>query len=98
MDDEFAFMILEIVSEIPKGKVASYGQIAKLAGFPKNARKVGKVMSNVELFGEYPCHRVVHSDGKLVEGWKMQKKLLEKEGIIFKKNFTVDMKKYQWDI
>ena len=98
MDDEFAFIILEMVSEIPKGKVASYGQIAKLAGFPKNARKVGKVMSNAELFGEYPCHRVVHSDGKLVRGWKMQKTLLEKEGIIFKKSTTVDMKKYQWEI
>lgn len=98
MDEDFAFMILEVVSEIPSGKVASYGQIAKLAGFPKNARKVGKVMSNAELYGdEYPCHRVVHSDGKLVHGWKMQKILLAKEGIVFKKEFAVDMKKYQWE-
>lgn len=96
MDDEFAFLVLSIVSEVPKGKVASYGQIAKLAGYPKNARKVGKVLSNAEFFGRFPCHRIIHSNGKLVQGWKEQQGILEREGIVFKKDNVVDMKKYQW--
>ena len=96
MDDEFAYLILSVVSEIPEGKVSSYGQIAKLAGYPKNARKVGKVLSNAEFFGRFPCHRVIHSDGKLVQGWYEQQDLLEREGIVFTRNGVVNMKKYQW--
>lgn len=96
MDDEFVFLVLSIVDEIPKGRVASYRQIAKLAGYPKNARKVGKVLSNAALYGEFPCHRVIHSDGTLVEGWSEQQSLLEKEGIVFYKNNRVSMRTYQW--
>ncbi|MFV0394716.1 MAG: MGMT family protein [Coprobacillaceae bacterium] len=96
MDDEFAYLILSVVSEIPEGKVSSYGQIAKLAGYPKNARKVGKVLSNAEFFGRFPCHRVIHSDGKLVQGWYEQQDLLEREGIVFTRSGVVNMKKYQW--
>lgn len=96
MDDEFAFLVLSIVNEIPKGRVASYGQIAKLAGYPKNARKVGKVLSNASLYGEFPCHRVVHSDGTLVAGWSQQQSLLEQEGIVFNKSNRVSMRTYQW--
>ncbi|MDF9824118.1 methylated-DNA-protein-cysteine methyltransferase-like protein [Breznakia sp. PF5-3] len=96
--DEFAFLILEVVNEIPKGKVASYGQIAKISGYPKNARKVGKVLSNAEFYGTYPCHRVLHSDGSLVLGWDEQKDLLSTEGVVLLKNGKVDMKKYKWEV
>lgn len=93
--DEFAYLILEIVSEIPKGKVASYSQIAKMAGYPKNARKVGKVLSNAEFYGKYPCHRIIHNDGSLVVGWDTQKDLLLEEGVEFINN-KVDMKKFRY--
>ena len=63
MQDTFALLALSIVAEIPAGMVASYGQIALLAGFPKRARMVGAVMSRASQYGDYPCHRVVHSDG-----------------------------------
>lgn len=96
MDNQFAFLVLSIVNEIPKGRVASYGQIAKLAGYPKNARMVGKVVSNAALYGEFPCHRVVHSDGTLVEGWSQQQSLLEQEGIVFNKRNRISMRTYQW--
>lgn len=96
MEDTFAYLIVSIVEEIPKGKVASYGQLAALAGYPKNARKVGKVLSNANLLGNYPCHRVVHSNGTLVQGWQQQQSLLEEEGIVFRKPNVVDMKTYQW--
>lgn len=94
--EDFAYLILAIVAEIPEAKVASYSQIARLAGYPKNARKVGKVMSQSEHYGLYPCFRVVHSDGRLVQGWDEQKQLLEAEGIVFTKKDYIDMKKYQW--
>lgn len=94
-NNDFEYLVLSIVSEIPKGSVSSYGQIAKLAGYPKNARKVGKVLSHAEIFGEFPCHRVIHSDGSLVAGWLQQAELLIAEGVEVK-NSRVNMKKYQW--
>lgn len=97
MDKEFVYLVLSIVEEIPCGKVASYSQIAKLAGYPKNARKVGKTLSHAEYFGKFPCHRVVHADGKLVVGWQEQKQLLISEGVFFKNSNTVDMKVSRWD-
>jgi len=96
MDDEFSYLILAIVAEIPIGKVASYGQIARLAGYPKNARKVGKVLANASFYGQYPCHRVVHNDGTLVQKWVEQQSLLEQEGINFSQKSRVNMKKYRW--
>ena len=77
MKNDFAYLVLEIVQEIPKGKVASYKQIAALAGKPKNARQVGKILSHAEFYGDYPCHRVVNAVGRLVEGWQEQHILLK---------------------
>lgn len=96
MDDDFAYQVLAIVSEIPKGKVASYKQIAILTGREKNARLVGKILSHASLYGDYPCHRVVNSVGRLVLGWYEQEDLLKEEDVIFKSNGCVDMKKCQW--
>lgn len=96
-NDEFIDLVLSIVNEVPVGSVASYGQIAMLAGYPKNARKVGKVLSNASMYGSFPCHRIIHSDGSLVIGWNGQRELLEQEGIVFLKNHKVDMKQCQWN-
>ena len=98
MKEEFAYMILEIVNEIPLGKVASYQQIAHLAGRDKNARLVGRILSHADYYGNYPCHRVVNSVGRLVPGWMEQRELLIEEGVIFKKNGNVDMEKCQWRV
>ena len=98
MNDDLVYQILEIVAEIPEGKVASYKQIAILAGRSQNARLVGKILSHSELYGNYPCHRVVNSAGRLVPGWIEQRELLCQEGVVFKSNGNVDMKKCQWQI
>ncbi len=97
MDENLIYQILSAVEEIPEGKVATYGQIAKLIGREKNSRLVGKVLSMAEYYGNYPCHRVVNHAGRLVPGWSEQKRLLIEEGIEFKNNNHVDIKKYMWD-
>lgn len=67
-NDRLAYEILSVVAEIPAGKVATYGQIARLIGREKNSRLVAKVLSQAELYGEYPCHRVVNHAGRLAPG------------------------------
>lgn len=97
LSDELIYEILEVVSEIPAGKVASYGQIARLIGREKNSRLVGRVLSMAGMYGDYPCHRVVNFKGRLVPGWAEQKELLEAEGVVFRDDAHVDIKRHQWD-
>lgn len=97
LNEDLIYEILSVVSEIPKGKVATYGQIAKLIGRDKNSRLVGKVLSMAEYYGKYPCHRVVNHQGRLVPFWKEQKELLLEEKITFKENGCVDLKNSQWE-
>ena len=96
MNEEVIYEILSAVEEIPEGKVASYGQIAKLIGKDKNARLVGKVLSLAEYYGKYPCHRVVNHMGRLAPHFRAQRELLLEEGVVFKPDGRVDMKKCQW--
>lgn len=96
LDDELAYEVLSVVAEIPAGCVASYGQIARLIGRPKNARLVGKVLKDSQFYGEYPCHRVVNHAGRLVPGWEEQAALLAEEGVELKDDAHVDMRRYQW--
>ena len=96
LDDDLAYEILSAVGEIPEGRVASYGQIADLIGRPRGARLVGKVLSMAEFYGDFPCHRVGNSSGRTAPGFFDQRILLEAEGVVFKDNGCVDMKKYRW--
>lgn len=97
LSEELAYEVLEAVSEIPEGKVASYGQIAKLIGREKNSRLVGKVLSRAEFYGKYPCHRVVNHAGRTAPGFPEQRALLEEEGVKFKENGSIDMKMFRWE-
>ena len=98
LDDDLAYLILSVVSEIPEGSVATYGQIAKLIGKEKNARLVGRVLKMSFRYGDFPCHRVVNHEGRLVPGWDEQYFLLKNEGITFKDDFHVDLEKHLWKI
>lgn len=97
LQDDLIYEILSVVSEIPSGSVATYGQIARLIGRERNSRLVGKVLSRSHHYGKYPCHRVVNHAGRLVPGWKEQRFLLEAENVALKDESHVDLKKYQWD-
>lgn len=96
LTEDLIYEILSVVEEIPEGRVASYGQIAKLIGREKNARLVGKVLSMAEYYGEYPCHRVVNHEGRTAPHFAAQKFLLLQEGVTFRDETRVDMKKHQW--
>lgn len=98
LDNDLAYEILSAVSEIPKGRVATYGQIAALIGRDRNARLVGSVLSVAEYYGDYPCHRVVNAAGRTAPHFWEQRALLESEGVKFKANGSVDMKSFKWNI
>ena len=93
MSEDLIYEILSVVGEIPEGKVATYGQIARLIGRDKNARLVGKVLSMAEFYGNYPCHRVVNHAGRLVPGWSEQRLLLMAEGVEMKNSNHVNLRR-----
>lgn len=97
VDERLVYEILSVVEEIPAGRVASYGQIARLIGRDRNSRLVGKVLSRAEYYGNFPCHRVVNHSGRLAPGWNKQRELLQSENVEFKPNGYVDMKRFQWE-
>ncbi|MBD5485380.1 MAG: DNA methyltransferase [Lachnospiraceae bacterium] len=97
LSEDLIYEILSVVEEIPAGRVATYGQIARLIGREKNSRLVGKVLRISHLYGNYPCHRVVNHAGRLAPGWHEQGTLLKDEGVILKDETHVDLKCYQWD-
>lgn len=96
LNDDFAYAVLSAVAEIPEGKVATYGQIARLIGYPKNARLVARVLSHAEYYGDYPCHRVVNATGRLAPGWAAQATLLQAEGVALIDATHVSLKLYRW--
>jgi O-6-methylguanine DNA methyltransferase len=100
MKSGFTSRVQSVVAAIPKGKVATYGQVAKLAGAPGAARAVGMCMRHNKDTKAVPCHRVVGSTGKLTgyaygDGLATKKKMLEKEGVKFK-NDSVDLSVSGW--
>ena len=89
--------VMNIVSQIPRGKVTTYGTIAALAGWPSHARMVGRTLRYTPGAEQLPCHRVVNKEGRTAPGWSQHHPLLEAEGVTFKSNGHVDMDKHFWD-
>lgn len=97
MAKSFNEQVYDIVARIPVGRVATYGQIARMIGRPRMARFVGYA-SNNKASWHLPWHRVVFKDGALAPGWfDEQYKALKAEGVKFNKDKTVKMDEYQWD-
>ncbi|WP_295731885.1 MGMT family protein [uncultured Limosilactobacillus sp.] len=96
MDEQFMQDVLNIVDIIPMGRVATYGQIARLIGRPRNARLVGKALGKSGHYGKHPCHRVVTATGRLVPGWIDQRPMLVAENIPFKDENHVAIQQCLW--
>ena len=93
--------IYDVVRQIPRGRVATYGQIAPLAGNPRWSRVVGYALHVNPEPGKIPCHRVVNRLGETSKafafgGEDMQKALLEEEGVIFNEDGRVNLAQFQW--
>lgn len=98
---EFTKRIYETVKSVPLGCVASYGQIAALAGNNRGARGVGFALHHNPEPGVIPCHRIVFADGSLAAGFAFggadaQRRLLEAEGVEFLSDGRVDMDACRW--
>lgn len=99
MEDTFPKHVYELVRCIPEGRVATYGQLALLAGSPRAARIVGAVMARAPA--GLPCHRVLYRDGSLCcerafGGKAVQRQLLEREGVPFLPDGRVDLRLCLW--
>lgn len=98
---ELAEMIVAVVQSIPCGRVATYGQVARLAGLPRHARLVGRVLSQLDHHSELAWHRVVNAQGRISLnrcnplGQNIQYLRLIDEAIAFKGN-KVDLKIHLW--
>lgn len=95
----FREKVYALVARIPRGRVASYGQVAAWCGSPRAARAVGGAMASVPRELALPCHRVVRSDGSLTEAFGPggQRRLLEREGVLFTPDGRADMGRCHWD-
>jgi methylated-DNA-protein-cysteine methyltransferase-like protein len=94
--------ICAVIRRIPKGWVATYGQVAAMAGMPRRARLVGRVLQRLDPATKIPWHRVVNAKGEVSYslsrngGDILQRRLLEKEGIRFDDNNRLDLERCRW--
>ena len=95
--------IYDVVRRIPEGQVATYGQIASVAGLPRRARQVGYALHALLAGSNVPWHRVINERGEVSvrtanPGWEnVQAQLLEEEGVVFDHQGRVDLVRFRWD-
>ncbi len=98
----FSERVKQLIKQIPFGKVATYGQIADYAGNMRASRQVAWILHSCSRKNNLPWHRVINSKGRislsLYRGYETQKNLLEKEGIVFKEDQSIDLDIYLWRI
>lgn len=97
----FSERVVQLIKEIPIGKVATYGQIATLAGNPRGARGVSWILHSSSKLHKLPWQRIINSKGKIsftlgTMKYHDQKNRLGKEGVEVSENGMIDLKKYSW--
>lgn len=93
-------MIWQVIALIPEGNVATYGQIARLCGYPSHARYVGRTLKQLPDESTLPWHRVVNAKGEIAfppgsDAYQRQRQLLESEGIRFH-GTKISLSVYRW--
>ena len=98
--EPFTVIVKAILKQIPRGKVATYGQIAELAGNPRAARQVVRILHSSTERDKLPWHRVVNSQRKIGlppgSGYELQQALLKKEGVKFGIGDRIDFERFRW--
>ena len=98
-------LVWATVKRIPRGRVATYGQIAALAGMPRHARQAGYALAAMPANMKIPWHRVINAQGRIslrLKHWdsgsdELQRILLEAEGVIFDSSGRIDLKRFRWE-
>ncbi|MEE9516381.1 MAG: MGMT family protein [Candidatus Adiutricales bacterium] len=102
MPAEFTEDVIRLISNIPEGKVLSYGMIAALAGRPRGARQVTRILTSSSRKYNLPWHRVVNAMGKISikdpHFYEEQKQMLIAEGVEFSKDDRIDLDKFCWTV
>jgi len=96
----FSDAVVEVILSIPAGRVATYGQVAALAGDPRAARQVVRALHALSGARRLPWQRVINAKGRIAlsrgPGYDLQKKLLKAEGVKFGPDDTVDLARFRW--
>lgn len=99
---DFTGETLRIIKNIPKGRVLTYGLVARWAGAPGAARQVARTLHSLTEKYDLPWHRVINSKGTIslpsVDGKEHQKWLLEQDGVKVSDDYEVDLKEYLWEM
>ncbi|MDR2710796.1 MAG: MGMT family protein [Burkholderiales bacterium] len=101
MPDTFAQRLYAIIAAIPCSKVTTYGALARLAGSSRAARQVGGVLHRLPKDTTLPWHRVINHQGRISltgSSFLRQKRKLRKEGIVFRKDGSIDLKVFGWNV
>jgi methylated-DNA-protein-cysteine methyltransferase-like protein len=100
MRDAFTIRVITIIKQIPKGNVLTYGLIAKVAGNPRGARQVSRILHSMSSTEGLPWHRVINAEGRIVLSSDLEKDeqatLLREEGIFVSPDYHVDLSRYLW--
>lgn len=98
----FTERVVQIIRDIPAGRVMSYGQVAAAAGNPRGARQVARILHSMSAKYELPWHRIINAQGGIStpsdreEKGGLQRELLEAEGVAFMESGKVELQVYRW--
>lgn len=96
----FTIATIDCIRSIPKGKVATYGSIARMAGNARAARQVVRVLHTYSRSDGLPWHRVVNREGRIAlashQGAGTQRRILEEEGVVFDNRDRIDLERFLW--
>lgn len=100
MSETFSDLVKDIIRNIPRGRVITYGLIATIAGNPRGARQVVRILHSCSESDDLPWHRVVNRSGAISlkpgHGYELQKSLLKREGVHFNSEDRIDLSRFLW--
>lgn len=95
MMNPFTLEVVQIIRSIPPGRVMTYGQVARLAGNPRAARQVARILHSLSRTEQLPWHRVLNAKGEISLEGDEQQLALEAEGVVFDRAGKLSLRRYQ---